>query len=109
MGLLAVGLIWLVRSLLHYASPVAALLDGLLSVLSVGCAAQVWLLTGNVFLTVWSFFLPQALCTFMPRRLQGVGAGQASRRQAAKPQRQADNFARAHHAAERAIRGLAQS
>lgn len=106
--LLAVGLIWLVRSLLNYASLVPVIMDGLLCVVSVGCAVGALIVTGNVFLTVWSFFLPQALCVFIPRRLKRSGRWCASMRAKAKQEANADKFARAHRAAEEAIRCLAQ-
>jgi hypothetical protein len=106
--LLAVGLIWLVRSLLNYASLVPVIMDGLLCVVSVGCAVGALIVTGNVFLTVWSFFLPQALCVFIPRRLKRSGRWCASMRAKAKQEANAGKFAQAHRAAEEAIRCLAQ-
>jgi hypothetical protein len=106
--LLAVGLIWLVRSLLNYSSLVPVIMDGLLCVVSLGCAVGVLIVTGNVFLTVWSFFLPQALVVFIPRRLERSGAWHASMSAKAKQEANADKFDRAHRAAEEAIRCLAQ-
>ncbi|MDH3694817.1 MAG: hypothetical protein OER96_09630 [Gammaproteobacteria bacterium] len=59
-------LIWLVRSFYFYSSILSALTDLGLSFLSL-CAA-VWAAThtGNVFLSMWCFFLMQALCSFIP-------------------------------------------
>jgi hypothetical protein len=107
-GLLAVGLIWLVRTLLHYSSVVSALVDGLLCTMSLGGALAALLLTGNVVLTVWCFFLPQALFVFSPRRLKRSPTGQASVSTGAKEQSRPDTFARAHRAAQAAIHCLAQ-
>lgn len=58
--------IWLVRSLYGYASLFSALADLGLNVLSI--AAAFWALhhTGSLFLTLWCFFLAQALFVFIP-------------------------------------------
>lgn len=105
-GLLAVGLIWLVRTLLHYASVMPAIIDGLLCMVSVGCAFAAFLLTGSVFGTVWCFFLCQALFVFIPRRFKRSGLVPTRADDPDVSRR--ENFARAYRAAEQAICRLAQ-
>ena len=105
---LAVGCIWLVRTLLNYTSIAPALMDGLLCGVSAVCALAVLLSTGKVVLTVWSFFLLQALCSYIPRRLKRAGIGSPTGRPASGPPSQPDPFTRAYRAAEDAIRGMAQ-
>ena len=60
------GLIWLLRSLYFYSSLISALVD--MGLVLFGLAAAVWamLQTGSLFLSVWSFFLVQALFVFIP-------------------------------------------
>jgi hypothetical protein len=108
MALLAVGLIWLLRSLLTYASLLPVILDGLLCVVSLGCALGVLISTGNTFLTVWSFLLPQALVAFIPRRCKRSEAWHTWVHPQAEAEASDDKFARAHGAAEEALRCLAQ-
>lgn len=64
--LLQVALIWLVRVLYHHQRLLSALTDLALSALA--CAAAVWALaTGSHFLTLWCFFLVQALFVWIPQ------------------------------------------
>ncbi|MET0070556.1 MAG: hypothetical protein ABW096_10990 [Candidatus Thiodiazotropha sp.] len=60
------GLVWLIRSLYYHASLISALLD--LALVLFGLAVAVWamLQTESLFLTVWSFFLVQALFVVIP-------------------------------------------
>ncbi len=103
-ALLALGLIWFVRSLLNYSSLVAACLDALLCVVSVGVALAAAGATSNAALTVWCFFLLQALWVYIPRRFTRGGSAPET----ADQTQQADAFARAYGSAEAAIRCLAQ-
>lgn len=58
-------LVWLVRALYVHAGVLAALGDLLLTAVAVAAAS--WALgTGSVLLTLWSFFLVQALFTWIP-------------------------------------------
>ncbi|PVV10938.1 MAG: hypothetical protein B6D77_07620 [gamma proteobacterium symbiont of Ctena orbiculata] len=67
------GLVWLLRSLYFYSSLISALVD--MGLVLFGLAAAVWamLQTGNLFLSVWSFFLVQALFVFIPNTWQRSG------------------------------------
>jgi hypothetical protein len=95
--LLHVGLAWLVRSLYRYSGLLPALADFGLSLL--GAAFAVWAAqrSGSAWLALWCFFLVQAFHTLIPSTLaRGTAACEAPD----------DNFARAHRAAEAAVRRL---
>jgi len=98
--LVHLGLIWLIRSLYFYSSVLSALAD--LGLGGLGLAAAVWasIHTGSLFLSIWCFFLVQALFGSIPASLKR----KASCRQWA-PGRE-DRFQRAHRAAESALRKL---
>jgi len=97
------GLVWLVRSLYFYASLLAALAD--LGLTGFGLAAAVWAATstGSLFVSVWCFFLVQALFVAIPAHMRGPRANNSS--QSNEP----DNFARAHRIAEAAVRRLSST
>jgi len=98
--LVHLGLIWLIRSLYFYSSVLSALAD--LGLTALGLAAAVWAATqsGSIFLSIWCFFLVQALFVAIPNHMRGrTGNGQ--------PHRDGqDRFDRAHRAAEAALRKL---
>jgi hypothetical protein len=98
--LVHLGLIWLVRALYFYSSVLSALAD--LGLCGLGLAAAVWagIHTSSLFLSIWCFFLVQALFVSIPASL----VRKASCRQLA-PGRE-DRFHRAHRAAESALRRL---
>ena len=93
------GLVWLVRSLYFHSSLLSALAD--LGLVALGLAAAVWAAqeSGSVALSVWCFFLVQALCTSIPARFPAGGASADG----AVPE---DRFQRAHQAAEAALRSI---
>jgi hypothetical protein len=99
--LLHVGLAWLVRSLYHYSGLLPALADFALSLL--GAAIAVWAAqrSGSTWLALWCFFLVQAFHALIPQTLaqRGTAALAASD----------DAFARAHRAAEAAVRRLSST
>lgn len=98
--LVHLGLIWLVRSLYFYSSVIPALAD--LGLNALGLAAAVWAATqsGSVFLSIWCFFLVQALFVAIPTQLRGKTGNR-------KPDDGGqDRFERAHRAAETALRRL---
>ncbi len=98
--LLHVGLAWLVRSLYRYSGLLAALADLGLSLL--GAAFAVWAAqrSGSAWLALWCFFLVQAFHALIPPAL-------ARGRMA--PDAADDGFARAHRAAEAAVRRLSST
>lgn len=61
-----VGLVWLVRSLYRYASLGFAAADAVLSGLALCAALAAAAQTHGVFLSLWSFFLVQALWVLIP-------------------------------------------
>jgi len=64
-----VGLVWLVRALYYYTSLIMAMID--LGLTLFGIAAAIWTLmyTHSLFLSVWCFFLIQALFVVLPTDL----------------------------------------
>ena len=90
-----IGLIWLVRSLYFYSSMFSAFIDLGLNGLSL--AAAIWAAhrTGSTFLSIWCFFLIQALFVYIPTSMsrQGHADLEAEHR-----------FERAYQAAETALR-----
>jgi hypothetical protein len=96
--LLHLGLVWLVRSLYYYQGVLPALAD--LGVTLVGCAFAGWaaLRSDSAWLVLWCFFLVQAFHVLIPPSLNARAAGT---REAPD-----DAFARAHRAADAAVRRL---
>jgi len=105
--LLGIGLLWLVRSVLCYTSLLSALLDGLLCAMSLAGAAMIAMFTGSVALTVWGFFLCQALWVFVPVTFGRLAKCRCIATQGFKGGAP-DRFSRSYHAAEAALRSLAQ-
>lgn len=92
-------LISTIRALYHHGSVLAALLD--LGLSAFALSALVWASaeSGSLFLSVWTFFLVQALFVAIPSDFKTQKAG------AQKPE--ADQFDRAFRTAESAIRRIA--
>lgn len=99
------GMLWLVRCLYYHSSALAALADLGLHVLALAGGWWAAEQTGSVALSLWCFFLVQALfpslckCAWLKPR--AIGSPNATR--------EVDRFERAHRAAENALRGLASS
>ncbi len=95
--LLHAGALWLIRSLYFYQSLLSALADLGLHALSV--IAAVWAVrqTGSVLLSIWCFFLVQALFVAIPSTMgrDKRGAGESE-----------DRFQQAYRVAESALRNL---
>ncbi|MBT3046080.1 MAG: hypothetical protein AB2728_15550 [Candidatus Thiodiazotropha sp.] len=89
------GLVWLIRSLYYHASLISALLD--LALVLFGLAAAVWamLQTESLFLTLWSFFLVQALFVVIPDSWKRSGGPGVIRDDADDPFQQAYRTAQA--------------
>ncbi len=66
--LLQTGFIWLLRSLQRYDSLIPAGADALISGFALAAAIATAQHTHSLFLTLWSFFLVQALVAFVPVR-----------------------------------------
>ena len=95
-----IGFIWLVRSLYFYSSVLAALADLGLTGLSLATATWALSHSGSVFLSIWCFFLIQAVFVAIPARLP---AKKTASQCTAVPE---DRFQRAFQAAENAVRKL---
>lgn len=99
--LVHMGLVWLLRCCYCHQSLLAVLLDGALQGASL--VAALWALqqTGSVMLSLWCFFLVQALFVVIPDQLGG--ATHALRTEATDA-----GFQRAHRSAEAALRRLSK-
>jgi len=64
-----IALLWLIRSLYFYSSILSALID--LGLTGLGLAVAIWsgIHTGSLFLSIWCFFLIQALFVAIPARI----------------------------------------
>ncbi len=98
--LIHVGMIWLVRALYFYSSLLPALADLGLNALAV--AAVVWasVQSGSLALSLWCFFLVQALFVMIPKN---IGQTSSPRSEADS---EADPFEQARHSAQAALRKL---
>jgi len=94
------GALWLVRSLYTYARVLPALMDLALTLFGLGFAVWAIFHTGSVFLTVWCFFLAQALFVLIPKDWP------LQLNKAADPSA-VDSFNQARRKAESALRQLA--
>lgn len=92
--------IWLIRSLYFYSSVWASLADLALILFSTASAFWVVVHTGSVFLSVWCFFLLQALFTAIPSTLN------ARKKDPSSPDANHDSFDRASRRAEAAVKQL---
>ncbi len=95
-----IGALWLIRSIYFYSSGLSALIDLALNLVAVASGYWAAVHTGSVFLTLWCFFLVQALFVAIPPKVK---------RQCRRPpatHRESENFERARLSAEKAIRQL---
>jgi hypothetical protein len=99
--LVHLGAVWLVRSLYYYSGVLPALVDLGLTALGAAFAAWAALRSDSAWLVLWCFFLVQAFHVLIPASLTRAGAEAH-----AAP---SDAFARAHRAAEAAVRRLSIS
>jgi|TARA_Y100000310_G_scaffold200189_2_gene200195 hypothetical protein len=72
--LVHVGMVWVIRSLFYHVSPMAAFVDLILS--GLGLAASVWAMmqSESLFMTMWCYFLVQALFVAIPTRVRPLAA-----------------------------------
>lgn len=92
--LVHISMLWIIRSLYFYSSMVSALADLGLNLLSIAAAFWVAEHTGSVFLSIWCFFLTQAMFVAIPKNLL------VSRQQQAIPD---DRFQSAYRTAQSAV------
>jgi hypothetical protein len=99
--LVHLGCVWLVRSLYYYSGLLPALAD--LGVTALGAAFAAWaaLRSESAWLVLWCFFFVQAFHVLIPASLMPRGNAAAAAAD--------DAFARAHRAAEAAVRRLSTS
>lgn len=89
--------IWLLRAIYYHAGLLPALADLGLSLLSLTAACWALAYTGSLFLSLWCFFLTQALFVFIPT---------CSKLQSAASPDSAADFKRAYQTAEAAVHKL---
>ena len=94
------GAIWLVRSLYFYSSIFSSLADLCLNVLSIAIALWTASHTGSLFLTLWCFFLTQALFVMIPTSIKPSTNNNSSNLNSE------DDFQRAYRVAQSAVRKL---
>jgi beta-lactamase regulating signal transducer with metallopeptidase domain len=98
--LLHIGLIWLVRALYYYSGVIPALMDLGLNALAFTAAIWAAVQTESVFLSLWCFFLVQALFVTIPSRIRRKKVKERAE------QHDQDRFQQAHRAAQAAVRKL---
>lgn len=104
-SLIQLGMIWLTRSLYYYNSVLVALADMALTGLSVAIAVWAWSSSHSLFLSLWCFFLTQALLALLPPELPPkMSKNSAFGKQSLG--NEAERFEQAHQAAEQAVRKL---
>ena len=96
--LVHLGCVWLVRSLYYYSGLLPALVDLGVTALGVAFAAWAAFRSESGWLVLWCFFLVQAFHVLIPASLTRRGDALAAATD--------DAFARAHRAAEAAVRRL---
>lgn len=104
-----IGMIWLIRALYYHASLLVALVD--LGMTLFAMAAAIWTLiyTNSLFLSVWCFFLIQAVFVLLPVDLKSrifVSRHQQGRQSVVKDDPAADTFEQAYLSAQSAVRQL---
>ena len=93
-----VGLIWLIRSLYFYSSFLPAIIDLGLNGLCLATAFWAFSQSNSLFLSIWCFFLTQALFVSIPNHLGKENSA------ARLKSPQDDYFEQAHQVAEAALR-----
>ena len=93
-----ITMVWLIRSLYFHSSVLPALIDFGLCGFSLLAAVATPLYTHSIFLTIWSFFLLQALFVAIPNVIKT--------RQTQPNDQSEQRFKRALHTAEAAVRRI---
>ncbi|OUR64308.1 hypothetical protein A9Q79_07675 [Methylophaga sp. 42_25_T18] len=96
--LINLGAIWLIRSLYFYSSLFSSLADLALTAISIAVAFWVASHTGSLFLSLWCFFLTQALFVLIPSSMKSTQKNTATNKDA--------DFQHAYQVAEAAVQKL---
>ncbi len=96
-------MVWMLRSIYFYNSIFSALIDLMLTGMSVAVAIWAWTVSESMFLTVWCFFLLQALFVFIPKTFI------AKEKPESVTSEENDRFEYAYHTAEMAVKKLINS
>ncbi|MGD8910278.1 MAG: hypothetical protein PVF13_02335 [Chromatiales bacterium] len=97
------GLVWLVRCLYFHAGLIAAFADLGLVLFGLAAAVWAWLVTGSLGISLWCFFLVQALFALIPARLKSKTARNTP------SAAEADPFQHAYRTAEAAVTKLSST
>jgi len=97
--LINLGAIWLIRSLYFYSSLFSSFADLVLTAISIAIAFWAASHTGSLFLSLWCFFLTQALFVLIPSSMKSTQNNTASTNTDT-------NFQHAYQAAETAVQKL---
>lgn len=93
-------MIWLIRSLYFYNSTFSSLTDLCLTGVSLVIVIWVWTISFSIFLSIWCFFLIQALFVFIPEKINKQKIELFSK------QKNDNDFEQAYKSAEMAVRKL---
>lgn len=100
--LINLGSIWLIRSLYFYSSLISSFADLVLTVFSIAAAFWAASHTDSLFLTLWCFFLTQALFVMIPSNMKPAKTNTSTVNQEA-------DFQRIYRAAESAVQKLSNN
>lgn len=100
-----VGMIWLVRALYYYTSLIVALLDLGLTLFAMATAIWTLLYTNSLFLSVWCFFLIQAVFIVLPPDLKS-SLRKTNKKLSVQGSSQDDVFEQAYLSAKSALRQI---
>jgi hypothetical protein len=97
-----VGMVWIIRSMYFYSSVLSALTDLGLNALALCVALWAWRYTDSFIISIWCFFLMQALFVYIPAEVNKPS-------QQLGPVSGADRFEQAYRSAVTALRKLSTS
>ena len=100
-----VSMIWLVRALYYYTSLLVALFDLGLTLFAMAAAIWTLMYTNSLFLSVWCFFLIQAVFVVFPSDLKPVSANK-SNQTSKQNSSQDDVFEQAYLSAKSALKQI---
>lgn len=95
-----IGMVWLIRSIYFYSSLLPAFADLGLNGLSLAAASWAYIQTDSLLLSVWCFFLVQALFVAIPKQFEKATVATNSNLP------QDDRFEQAHQSAEAVLHRL---
>lgn len=103
-----IGMIWLIRALYYHASLLVALVDLGLTLFAMAAAIWTLIYTNSLFLSVWCFFLLQAVFVILPSDLRSgfLSGHKQDRQKTARGGSRDDVFEQSYLSAQSAVRQL---